>query len=80
MDKRMCEKLEIKVTTKCINKSNRNCRIKKFFNKKIWTKNLKTLSIIGSSSFIGRSILDYLERTNGSFLKIQKFIYFKELN
>ena len=38
---------------------------------------MKTLSIIGSSGFIGRSILDYLERTNGSFLKIQKVYLFQ---
>lgn len=38
---------------------------------------MKTLSFIGSSGFIGKSFIDYLNRKNGSFLNIKKLYLFQ---
>mgnify|MGYP001399577318 FL=1 len=38
---------------------------------------MKTLSFIGSSGFIGKSFIDYLNRVNGSFLNIKKLYLFQ---
>jgi len=38
---------------------------------------LKTLAFIGSSGFIGKSFVDYLNKANGSFLKINKVYLFQ---